>query len=168
MKVVTLLAMAGACAILGVAATAWRPLIVWNASRSVPIGLYRVQAEAPGRDDLALVRLAPDLAGLAHRRDYLHGTDYALKPVAAIAGDTVCRFGLTIIVRGAVAALARQHDSSGRPMPVWQGCQIPKPGDLFLLSTPPDSFDSRYFGPVAEAQVIGAAQPIWIVQNSAE
>jgi len=158
--------MAGACAILGVSATAWGPWIVWNASRSVPIGLYRVQAKSPGRDNLALVRLAPDFAGLARRRGYLHGTAYVLKPVAAIAGDTVCRYGLVITVRGTFAALALQRDNSGRPMPARQGCHVLKPGELFLLSAPPDSFDSRYFGPVAETLVIGTAQLIWIVPNS--
>ena len=168
MRVKSLLAMASACTLLAVSAAAWPPCIVWNASRSVPIGLYRIEPVEPGRDDLALVRLAPDFAGLANRRGYLQGTEYVLKPVAAIAGDTVCRFGLVITVRGAVAALAKRHDGDYRPMPVWRGCQVLKPGDLFLLSTPPDSFDSRYVGPVAQAQVIGRAKALWTSLNAIE
>jgi hypothetical protein len=98
---------------------------------------------APGVGDLALVRLPPDPAGVANRRSYLHGTDYVLKPVAAIAGDTVCRFGLVITARGAVVALAKQRDGAGRPMLLWNGCHVLKPDDLFLLSTPPDSLLAR-------------------------
>ena len=168
MSVKAQLAMAGACALLAVSTGVWPPCVVWNASRSVPIGLYRIEPVEPGRDDLALVRLAPDFAGLANRRGYLQGTGYVLKPVAAIVGDTVCRFGLVITVRGAVAALAKRRDGDHRPMPVWRGCHVLKPGYLFLLSAPPDSFDSRYFGPVAQAQVIGRAKALWTSLNAIE
>ena len=160
--------MAAACALLAVSTGVWSPCVVWNASRSVPIGLYRIEPLAPGRGDLALVRLAPDFAGLANRRGYLQGTGYVLKPVAAIMGDTVCRFGLVITVRGAIAALAKRRDGDHRPMPVWRGCHVLTPGDLFLLSAPADSFDSRYFGPVAQAQVIGRAKALWTSLNAIE
>ena len=160
--------MAGVCALLAVSMGTWPPRVVWNASRSVPIGLYRIEPVAPGRDDLALVRLAPDFAGLANRRGYLQGTGCVLKPVAAIVGDTVCRFGLVITVRGTVAALAKRRDGDHRPMPVWRGCHVLKPGELFLLSAPPDSYDSRYFGPVAQALVIGRAQAFWTFPNTSE
>jgi len=157
-----LLATVGTCCVVIVSVPVCSPWIVWNASSSVPIGLYRVQPMTPGRHDLALIRLAPDLATLANRRGYLHGTDYVLKPVVANAGDTVCRLGAAILVRGDIAALAQRRDRANRPMPIWQGCHTLKPGELFLLSALPDSFDSRYFGRVAATQVIGSAQPLWL------
>ena len=168
MKSAALLAIIGAGAAVALLSVARSPWIVWNASRSVPIGLYRVQAAAPGQNDLVLVRLPPVLAELANRRGYLHGTDYVLKPVAAVAGETVCRFGLVITVRSAVAALAKRRDGDQRPMPVWHGCHVLKLGELFLLSAPPDSFDSRYFGPITEIQVIGRAQALLTVPNTVE
>ncbi len=163
-----LLAAAGACAALAVSAMVWPPCIIWNASRSVPTGLYGIVSTAPRRDELALIRLPPDLAGLANRRGYLHGTDYVLKPVAAIAGDTVCRFDYIITVSGRIAALAMRRDGAHRPMPAWSGCHLLRPGELFLLSSPTDSFDSRYFGPVADTQVIGRAQPLWTFPNTVD
>jgi conjugative transfer signal peptidase TraF len=167
-KSLVLLAAVGALGAIALSPVSPPPWIVWNASRSAPVGLYGVQAMAPGVGDLALVRLPTDLAALANRHSYLHGTDYVLKPVAAIAGDTVCRSGLVITVRGVVAALAKQRDGAGRPMPFWNGCHVLEPGDLFLVSPPPNSFDSRYFGSVAKTHVIGSAHAVWTFPNTIE
>ena len=35
------------------------------------------------------------------------------------------------------------------------------PGQFFLLQPHPYSFDSRYFGPVSECEIIGVAHPLW-------
>ncbi|MGX9182124.1 hypothetical protein [Mesorhizobium sp. BHbdii] len=48
-----------AAAIIGLGVTALAepsPRLVWNASASAPVGLYRVAAAAPARGDLVLVR----------------------------------------------------------------------------------------------------------------
>jgi conjugative transfer signal peptidase TraF len=166
MRPFALVALAVACIVIGISGASVPPRIIWNASHSVPIGLYRVDFQAPGRDDLALIRLSPSLAGLANRRGYLHDTDYILKPIAAAAGEQVCRIGLAIVVHGVVAAIARRQDGANRPMPVWQGCRRLSPGELFLLSASPDSFDSRYFGPIARPDVIGRAKPIWTISDT--
>ena len=166
MKPLALVALAVACAVIGLSGASVPPRLIWNASHSVPIGLYRIDFQAPGRDDLVLIRLSPSLAGLANRRGYLHGTDYVLKPIAATVGDQVCRIDLAIVVRGTVAAIARRQDGANRPMPVWHGCRRLSAGELFLLSASPDSFDSRYFGPIAPPDVIGRAKPIWTISDT--
>ena len=137
------------------------PILVWNASSSAPIGLYRIEAVRPELRSLALVQLPTDAARLASQRGYLHLTNFVLKPVAAVTGDRVCRFGASILVNGRAAATAQSSDGAGRPMPSWQGCHRLTLAEVFLLSDPPDSFDSRYFGPVSGAQVIGRAHRLW-------
>jgi conjugative transfer signal peptidase TraF len=137
------------------------PLLVWNASNSVPIGLYRIRRTTPRVDDLVLVRLAGAIANLTHRRAYLLGTAYLLKPVFAVAGDRVCRFGIRIFVRRRLAALALHHDRNRRAMPTWHGCLILQSGEFFLLAKHPASFDSRYFGPVRTDRVVGPAARLW-------
>ena len=47
------------------------PLLVWNASSSVPIGLYFIEATRPELSDLALVQLPTETARLANQRGYL-------------------------------------------------------------------------------------------------
>ena len=137
-----------------------RPLAIWNASSSAPIGLYWVDPNPPSAGDLAVVRLPARTAALAHRRGYLPHGVYLLKPVAAIGGDRVCRHGAHIFVRGAVLVRALAADSRQRPLPRWQGCRILRPGELFLLSHAPASFDARYFGPVQADDSVGRATPI--------
>jgi conjugative transfer signal peptidase TraF len=137
------------------------PLLVWNASTSVPIGLYRIRRTLPRVGDLVLVRLAGPIADLTHRRAYLPRTAYLLKPVSAVAGDRVCRFGPHIFVRRRLAALALRNDSNGRPMPTWQGCLTLQSGELLVLAKHPASFDSRYFGPVRTDRVVGPAARLW-------
>jgi len=126
-----------------------RPILVWNGSASAPIGLYLVIRQLPRLADHVLVRLPPRLAALAARRGYLARGVYLLKPVAASQGDQVCRIGTLISVRGRLAARAKLRDRAGRALPTWHGCHRLQTGELFLLATASDSFDSRYFGAVS-------------------
>ena len=140
-----------------------RPLLIWNASPSVPVGLYRIEAGPIHRGDLVLVRPPPEVAQLAHRRGYLPKSAYLIKIVVAVGGGRVCRFADRIFVGGVLVARARVRDRRGRSMPSWWGCRQLGAGDLFLLAPDTHSFDSRYFGIVPEAQVVGRAAPLWLV-----
>lgn len=133
------------------------PWLVWNTSPSVPLGLYVSDGSVPGRGDVVLARLPRPFAMLAHQRGYLPKTTYLLKPVVAIAGDSVCRLGRLIIVRGTPTALAAMHDTAGRRLPAWQGCRKLAPGEMFVLARARHSFDSRYFGPLRRSDILGRA-----------
>ena len=138
-----------------------RPILIWNASPSLPVGLYRVTRTTPQLRDAVLLRLTPRVAALAARRDYLARSAYLLKPVVAAAGDRVCRLGVHIWVRGRRTARAKLRDGVGRSMPSWHGCNRLRTDELFLLAEDPDSFDSRYFGVVSGSRVVGRAVLIW-------
>jgi conjugative transfer signal peptidase TraF len=137
------------------------PWLVWNASASVPLGLYRIESGPFRRGDLVLIRLSPDVADLAHRRGYLPKSAYLIKVVVAVAGDRVCRLGVHLLVRGVFVARASPRDGLGRRMPVWHGCRRLAPGDLFILADNTQSFDSRYFGMVSVRAVVGRAVLLW-------
>jgi conjugative transfer signal peptidase TraF len=151
--------------LLAASGEAATPRFVWNASASVPIGLYRISMDSVVRGDLVLVRLPPRAATLARRRRYLAATNYVLKPAAAVAGDRVCRFAFHVFVRGRHVASALRQDQHHRRMPVWQGCRQLTGGDIFLLAPTAKSFDSRYFGFLGGEHVIGRAHPVWIVDS---
>jgi conjugative transfer signal peptidase TraF len=136
-------------------------LVVWNASPSVPVGLYLVTKALPRVGDLVVLRLPPVMAALAARRGYLPTSAYVLKPIAAVAGDLVCRFGERVLVRGVLAGIAEDADSDGNAMPSWQGCRILQMGEVFVLADHPGSFDSRYFGPLDTASIAGRAVLLW-------
>jgi conjugative transfer signal peptidase TraF len=139
------------------------PAFIWNASASVPIGLYRLapvsRVETP---DLVVVSPPEPLASFLAERGYLPRGVPMLKRVLAVAGDTVCRHGTTISAFDHAYGAARERDSAGRPLPVWQGCRTLAEGEVFLMNwDSADSFDGRYFGPLPTSAVIARAQPVW-------
>ena len=139
-----------------------RPLLVWNASASVPIGLYSLTSGAqPKRGDLVLVRLAGGARTLASDRRYLPSDTPAIKRVAASVGDFVCAMDGEVYINGTRRADALDRDSLGRSLKPWRGCLTLKMDQIFLLNDAPASFDGRYFGASSSADVIGILTPLW-------
>jgi len=159
-----------ACTTLGVAAMAIPPVaeqpvvrIVYNASDSVPPGWYRIEPGGTLRvGSIVLARLPAPAAALAAQRGYLPASVPLLKRIGAMAPQSVCVAGGIVRIDGTVVARTRVVDSLGRTLPAWQRCRRLRAGELFVLSTAhPASFDSRYFGPIDAATVLGAAHPLW-------
>jgi len=139
------------------------PLLVRNASASIPIGLYWVEKRSPRIGEIAVLTPPSWAQRIAEERKYLPSTAWLLKPVAASEGQVVCRFGRSIFIDGVPVARALSNDKNGRVMPVWKGCKVLKIGQLFVLSKRRVSFDSRYFGAVEATLVIGTARPLIIL-----
>ncbi|GLS40208.1 peptidase S26 [Mesorhizobium tianshanense] len=149
-----------------VAVPAWighRPQLTWNVSASVPIGLYRVEPyRRIGVADVAVIMPPKPLADFMARRRYLSKNVPLLKRVLALSGQTVCRRRTAIIVGGVIYGHAREHDSRGRALPVWQGCRVIAGDEVFLMNwDAADSFDGRYFGLLPLTSIIGRAVPVW-------
>jgi len=162
----TLLLTAGAAA-LALSTIAARPATryVWNASGSVPIGLYRLQPTGNlFVTQLVAVQPPEPLATFLNERGYLPRGVPMLKRVLALPGQTVCRNGLTITVDNIAAGEARERDSRGRPLPVWQGCRVIAAGEVFLMNwQSADSLDGRYFGVLPTTAIIARAKPLWTI-----
>ena len=139
------------------------PTFIWNASRSVPIGLYQVQpAGRLAVTELVAVRPPEPLATFLDLNGYLPIGVPMLKRVLALPGQTVCRKELTIFVDEIDMGNALSRDSRGRPLPVWQGCRVVGTDELFLMNWQSEnSLDGRYFGFFPSSSVIGKAFPIW-------
>ena len=69
--------------------------------------------------------------------------------------------GRAITVDGITVGEALEHDRFGRALPDWQGCRMLAPGEVFVMNTPPDSLDGRYFGSLPLTTIVGRADPIW-------
>ena len=136
---------------------------MWNASASVPLGLYRIEPGArPRIGELVAVRPSPALTRFMSERRYVEANALLVKPLAAGAGATVCRFGMRVTIDGRDIATALPHDRFGRPLPRWSGCLRLGPDQLFLIAPAmATSFDSRYFGAVRATQIVGRAIPLW-------
>lgn len=137
--------------------------LLWNASASVPIGLYDL-APAYHLEVGDLVAVMPDkpLADFMVERGYIGRDVPLLKHIAALPGQEVCRSGNAVAVDAVPFGDALNRDRRGRPLPVWQGCRRIADGDIFLMNpSVPDSLDGRYFGPLPARDLIGKATPLY-------
>lgn len=138
-------------------------VIVWNASASVPVGLYLLEM-TDERYFTELVAVVPPepLATFLAAGNYLPRGVPMLKHVLALPGQTVCRDGLVVTVDKVAVGMALERDRQGRALPVWQGCRVVPEDALFLMnSRSADSLDGRYFGPLPRSAVTGRAHPVW-------
>ena len=139
------------------------PALIWNASASVPIGLYRVQPDPrPHVDDIVVVRPPADLVWFLAEGGYLPRGVPLLKHVAALGGQQVCRIGRAVSIDGEHVGDALERDHRGRPLPSWSGCVVLTRDQVFLFNADrTDSLDGRYFGPLERNTIVGRAQPVW-------
>ena len=163
----TLIAMTGAAVLMALTCSKPAPVLVWNASGSAPIGLYYVQpAGALFVTTLVLAMPPEPLASSLARGGYLPRGVPLLKRILAVPGQSVCRHELIISVDGGNVGAARERDSRGRVLPVWQGCRTIADGEVFLMNwNEPASLDSRYFGPIPTSAIIGRAEPLWTFEE---
>ena len=144
--------------------------LIWNASASVSLGLYRV--ERPTGlviGDLVAVMPPAPLAAFMVMRGYIGADVPLLKHVAGLPGQRICRSGATISVDDVVLGEALPRDRLGRDLPDWQGCRLLQDGEIFLMNREVrDSLDGRYFGPLPADAIIGMARPIWVASDAAE
>lgn len=143
------------------------PLLIWNASESAPVGLYRVEpTQFPSIGERVAYRPRNDWSRWLAARGYLPEDTPLLKPVAAVAPAVVCRHGVSILIDGRTVANARDRDAKGRLLPRWSGCVILGPDGVFLLAPDvPDSLDGRYFGPIDRRDLIGRVVPVRVPEQ---
>ncbi|MFT4266457.1 MAG: S26 family signal peptidase [Xenophilus sp.] len=153
-------------AVAGPAAVQVPVRIVFNPSVSAAVGWYRVDAVSHPNSlhvgSIVLVRLPAGVAAFAAQRGYLPEGIPILKRIGAAAPQAVCVWDRRVWIDGVPVAAVLAHDGAHRPLQPWARCRVLATGELFLLSdTHPASFDSRYFGPVDAAAVLGIARPLW-------
>ena len=158
----TLVLVLAGLSLIGAAATLrTSPRLVWNASASVPIGLYALVSRDAVRGDLALVRTPQSVRDLAAMRGYLPANVPMVKRIAAAGGDLVCANGSSISINANTVATRRERDRARRLLPSWSGCRRLGGNEVFLLMAQvPNSFDGRYFGPTPRAAIIGKLVPL--------
>ncbi|MDD2862755.1 MAG: conjugative transfer signal peptidase TraF [Acidiphilium sp.] len=149
----------------------------FNTTVSAPRGLWRISRIEPASVRPGeMVSVCPPAEGVViymRKQGFIGpgdcpgtGSEPFLKPVVAVAGDTV-----TVLPGGPVEVNGTPLPNS-KPlahMPAWPaGTYKVQPGQVWLISSyDPGSFDSRYFGPVPAANIRGQAVPVLIRGDAA-
>jgi conjugative transfer signal peptidase TraF len=138
-----------------------------NLTESLPVGFYHIEpvwrAVRPGDLVETCVPRAAERFAIARRYVLTggpcpFGSIYFLKMVAAAAGDTVDLTDSRITVNGVPLPNSATFatDRNGAPLPhVPRGVYHLKPGELWLWTPNPRSWDSRYYGIVPTSNVAG-------------
>jgi conjugative transfer signal peptidase TraF len=141
-----------------------------NTTNSLPVGLYLVTDDPHAE----FVDFCPEgsIATLSATRGYRppggcpDGAAPLLKPVIARVGETVSVNDDGIRVGGRLLpnTAPRTVDSAGRPLAPWpQGLYVVSPGSVWVASTyHPNSFDSRYFGPIPARLIRHRLRSLWV------
>lgn len=137
-----------------------------NITESAPLGIWKIEDGFEIERGSLVSICPPDVPvtrAMAQTRALYAGNCKGsgmfplLKPIAALPGDNV------IVNRNGVSVNGEPVPNSsvtGKPM-LKEGVYKVAPGEVWLFSTyAPNSFDSRYFGPVPISNIKGSARPI--------
>lgn len=149
-----LLLFAGALSLAFFTASALSDVVIYNASPSMPQGFYtRINASIV-RGSIVTVRARDAAPAYASARGFIDANDRFLKRVVASSGDMVCAHGEIVVVNRTTIIERQTLDSAGRALPSWSGCRR-LADEVLLIGDTADSFDSRYWGPIATQEIEG-------------
>ncbi len=134
--------------------------LIWNRTGSAPQGLYWLSDEPFTHGRWVVVSARSAEAQWAEDHGFVGRNWPLLKQIAGFPGDEICRSRMDVSINGRPAAMARERDSMGRALPVWQGCVLLDEGQVFLLAPHPDSLDGRYFGATQRSDLVCVARPL--------
>lgn len=140
-----------------------RPFVIYNATDSLPHGWYLVvRKPVYERGDLVVFPVPAVVRRLVQQRHWLPVGAFLIKPIGGKSGDVLdtkmgrCRVNSTDF--GAVDIIDRR----GGRLPVFSEARRLRKGEVAVVSAACCSFDSRYFGPIRERDIIGVAEPLWL------
>lgn len=132
--------------------------MVLNPSDSVQKGIYLLDTKAKDYNVGDMICFYPDYRYLRFLidRNYIPKGVPLLKKIAYTNGTTICVNKDTILANGAEIGKILQTDSNGEMLPAGRvGCYTLSTGEFFVFSPKKNSFDSRYFGPVDDQNIVG-------------
>jgi len=129
-------------------------VVIYNASPSMPQGIYVRMHSPVVRQSIVTVRARDVALNYATARRFTEANDRFLKRVAALDGDVVCAFGPLVTINHQLTLQRRTLDDVGRTLPAWSGCRR-LDNQVFLVGDTADSFDGRYWGPVTSELIEG-------------
>ena len=150
--------LAACCAALALLLS-WCAGLRVNLTPSLPIGIYALCPDTPGKGDAAAFCLEGEFAEMARERGYLlagscpSGLRPLLKRVAGLPGDVI-PYDLSV----------RPADSLGRALPSVPLQGVVPPGMALVLADHPGSFDSRYFG-LVPLDALQRVKPLFLIHT---
>jgi conjugal transfer pilin signal peptidase TrbI len=133
-----------------------------NFTPSIPRGVYWISRGAePNRGDLVTFPIPAEVQDLIYQRHYVSPAIRLLaKPVVGVGGDPICIRDHQLFLGEQRIAGVVERDQQGLPLEPRPICRTLGNDELFVATRRDNSFDSRYFGPIAKVAVLGTLKPL--------
>ena len=135
----------------------------YQVSDSMPKGWYvRLPLGTLKRGDWVFLR-PPTFATLyLQRHHWLPNSGVLLKSIQALPGDWVCNHQKKLLINHRLAAILLTNDKNDQAILKQSFCRYLAAHEYLVLGLSDErSYDSRYFGPVQQSQILGLAQPLF-------
>lgn len=133
-----------------------------NFTPSIPRGVYWIsRGTEPHRGDLVTFPIPADVQDLIYQRHYVSPAIRLLaKPVVGVGGDHICMRDHQLFLGEQRIARVLERDQQGLPLEPRSICRALGNDELFVATRHDNSFDSRYFGSIPKAVVLGTLTPL--------
>jgi signal peptidase I, bacterial type len=141
--------------------------VVYSKTASMPSGLYLIIPKQKFSKHEVVEFIPPDWAlDFLKERGWINSRGSIIKYVFAVAEDSVCNQGDSVIVNDKVVGKVQRFLDSGKQLPKKSFCgKVPDNHYLLMSNFSDRSFDSRYFGLVSAKNILGKALPILMWGN---
>jgi conjugative transfer signal peptidase TraF len=148
-----------------IASKALSQKIMFQITPSLPKGVYWI--DNPVHIDtgmLCVFSIPRNVYGMMKSRGWIPENlkFYLMKPIVAKQGDEVEVSTTGFFVNGKYLGPVKRYDSQGLPLPEYHEKVILGDGEFFVVSTYPNSFDSRYFGTIRREDIKWVARPLFV------
>lgn len=144
------------------------PMFFYNSSASIPLGVYyKIEYDGKLQTGDIVVFTPPEKAKkIAYERGYISEGTPMMKYVVAVEGDEFLIDGSDFFAAEKYYGHVAAEDSAGRELyPYSNHMFTVNKGEFIAAGTHPRSFDSRYWGPVSENNILAKAVPIFTYES---
>lgn len=144
--------------------------ITYAVTKSMPNGFYLL-LPPKNLHRYDIVEFQPPSSALIflHHHNLIPKNGRLIKYVFALPHDNICRKNNGIWVNNKEIGRIFLETTAGVRLPQYNFCGKLGDGQYFLLSNKvPNSFDSRYFGPIMEHDIISKATPLFRLNTSVQ
>ncbi len=132
--------------------------VIFNYTDSLPHGVYLIRdIRTCEHGDVVVFPVPQHVRKMVQDRGWLNKGEMLMKPVLARSGEECCMRDGLLVINGRTVSRISATDADGRSMPVTEFCGTVPDGMIIVGTAMENSFDSRYFGPVAVSSVTGKA-----------
>ena len=135
-----------------------------NTSPSIPLGVYKVVDTSLQPSTIILFHPPESVKNLD--RPWLRPELIIMKPIVASEGDRCCIVDNNIEINDEFYGKVKKFDSGNLPLPSLNFCRSLKAHEIWVGSNHiENSFDSRYFGPIVENEIIATVTPFILLHG---